>query len=189
MDQEIRGDKLTPEWSFTAGHENEEPQGIKAHLKFIKANINDPETINLYLEEISRHGEVYEAVTLDDTRASSLLKQVSLATNKEIMKAARGGDKFAIAMVKNLAFRWGSFLNEQLKHKLQEINYTKLVITGSHIVDMLNISPARHTFIESLFRDIQNEPEIVTVDKAKMDGMPELLRITAAQAAKGAVKL
>ena len=189
LDKEIRRDKLTPDWSFAAGHEDQEPQGIKAHLKFIRENIDDPnktDLINEYIDEISTCDEESPVVTIDDMRSSPLLTEDSLADNKGIMQAARDEDKFALAVVNNLAFRWGAFLNYELGNHLQQgAGYTKLVITGSHILDMLlNVPQAKGIFTDSLFFGIRNKPDIVTVGKTDMDGMPELLKITAAQAAK-----
>jgi hypothetical protein len=99
----------------------------------------------------------------------------------KIMKAVREGDLLAQLLTLDLVLKLGRFINSQNKELISNPNTKKLVITGSHIEDMLSEPMLKAAFDLELNngRDAKNL-EVINLQKGEMDGLKDLVLAKAA---------
>ena len=152
---EANDSKLSPEWLFAGG----------------AAGVAEPQGLVAYLESKRSSSEF----------AQSSLVQLEQLDSKAIVEAARNRDKLAQDSLVVYAKALGKFLNENYSGIITSDSTNKLVITGSHLLDILSIESAREEFNRELNHGRIEEPLIIKMlDKSELDGMLELVKARSA---------
>lgn len=176
-------ESLTPDKLFAGGaKERKLNTGVQAKIDYLRS-LKIAAREDVIAELLGKLFVDYKesGIDIEKAKSSAILISKDPIDSQAIMKAARNSDPLAQLLTLDLVTKLGKFINSHNLELIKEPNTKKLVITGSHIEDMLSVPVLKAAFDNALNQDrgIENL-NIINLEKGKMDGLKDLVIAKAA---------
>jgi hypothetical protein len=176
-------ESLTPDKLFAGGaKERKLNTGVQAKIDYLRS-LKIAAREDVIAELLGKLFVDYKesGIDIEKAKSSAILSSNDQMDSQAIMKAYRDGDQLAKLLVLDLVTRLARFINSYNQELIKDPNTKKLVITGSHLEDMLSDPVLKQTFDKVLNQEREAQHlQVINLEKGKMDGLKDLVIAKAA---------